>query len=80
MLDMLHAIGYIVSMEQKTTTSTHPLPSGPRLDREAQADEADAELQARIDSDPDVAGEMCPECEDRALAGKGHSHDCEDEG
>ena len=29
-------------------------------------DRLDAELQARIDSDPDVAGEMCPCCKEHA--------------
>ena len=30
-------------------------------------DQADAELQARIDGDPDVAGACCPECENSAI-------------
>ncbi len=35
-----------------------------------QAEQAD--LQARIDADPDVAGACCPECDDQAL-GKHHT-------
>lgn len=33
----------------------------------------DEEFEARIDGDADVACEMCPLCEDRALGGNGHT-------